>query len=111
MLTCMETKKVMSVFRFRVSDIYDVPLRGKVLRLKVVEGKPSLKSLKPGKRLRLFSPSGGERVISILDHAIMGGVQTQERLDATGEFDVVVRIEDTSVAGEPVEIGWTATDA
>lgn len=104
-------EKAMSDFRFRVSDVYDVPLRGKVLRLKVIEGKPSLKSLQPGARLRLHSVSGREQVIPILDHAITGGVQSQARLDATGELDVVVAFADAEIDGEPVEIGWTATAA
>jgi len=99
----------MGQFRFRVSDVYDVPMRGKVLRLKVVEGKPSLKSLKPGDRLKLQSPSGKEREVTIMDYAITGGVQSQARLDATGELDIVVAFDDAVIDGEPVEIGWMAT--
>ena len=101
----------MSVFRFQVSDVFDVPMRGKVLRLKVAEGKPSLKSLQPGARLKLRSTSGQERVVTIMDHAITGGVQSQSRLDATGELDIVVSFAEGEIEGEPIQIGWTATAA
>lgn len=107
----METKEVMADFRFRVSDMYDVPLRGRLLRLKVIEGKPLLKQLGPGDRLSLRSPAGKERVVPILDHAITGGVQSQKRLDATGELDILIASSDASIDDEPVEIGWTATGA
>ena len=36
------------VFSFRVSDVVDVPLRGLLLRLRVVEGAPSMSDLATG---------------------------------------------------------------
>ena len=95
-------------FRFRVSDSLDVPLRGRMLRLKVVDGTPAMADLKPGASLRLTGPAGGERLVRILDHAVTSGRATQQRLDATRELDVVVADDEAEAAG-PVGIGWFAS--
>jgi len=96
-------------FSFRVSDVVDVPLRGTLLRLKVVEGTPSMDDLGAGSRIRLQSPGGASQDVAIMGHAVTGGVATQERLDRTRELDVVVADRDARIDGEPVEIGWTAS--
>lgn len=93
---------------FRVSDVVQVPLRGLTLRLRVVEGTPSLKQLGAGSVLRLRSPGGEERRVRVVAHTAMGGRPTQARLDKTRELDVLIA-EEGSAAGSPVEIGWTAT--
>ena len=95
-----------SAFALRVSDVVHVPLRGTMLRLRVLDGQPSMSDLGIGSRLRLRSTSGAERDVRIVAHAVTGGNPTQERLDRTGELDVVVADE---TGGEPVEIGWTAS--
>jgi hypothetical protein len=93
-------------FNFRVSDVVEVPLRGTLLRLRLVEGSPSMGDLGPGARLRLVSPGGEAREVSIDAHAVTGGAATQERLDRTRELDVVIGDAADAV---PVEIGWSAT--
>jgi hypothetical protein len=96
-------------FRFRVSDSLDVPLRGWLLRLRLLDGTPSLKDLAPGSHLRLQSPQGQERVVTILAHAVTGGRSTQERLERIGELDVVIALTDARGDGDGVAIGWIAS--
>lgn len=95
-------------YTFRVSDVVDVPLRGTVLRLRVVEGTPSMKDLAAGSRLRLRSPSGAERVVTIQGHAVSSGKATQQRLDRVRELDVRISDEEATRDGA-VEIGWLAS--
>ncbi len=94
--------------RFRVSDAVAVPLRGMLLRLKVVEGSPRMSALRKGRPLRVIAPDGDERVVTIRDFATTGGRPTQERLDTFGELDVVVSAEDGLGDDRPIEIGWYA---
>jgi len=98
-------------FRFRVSDVVRVPLRGYMLRLRLNAGQPRFEELKPGRRLRLRSPDGLEHVVTIKDHAIVGGRQTQERLDRTRELDIIIPEADAFAEGRPIEIGWFAVGA
>lgn len=95
-------------YRFRVSDVVDVPLRGTVLRLRVVEGTPALADLGPGSTIRLRAPDGAERTVTITAFAVSMGKPSQERLDRYRELDVVISDEE-AVTGGPVEIGWTAS--
>src|SRR5690606_6874136 len=95
-------------FRFRVSDSVEVPLRGRMLRLKVVEGSPAMSDLKPGRRLRVEGPRGGGGIIRIVDHAVTSGKATQNRLDAVRELDVIVA-DDRPGGAPPIDIGWFAT--
>jgi hypothetical protein len=97
-----------NTFEFRVSDSVTVPLRGRLLRLRVLSGSPKASDLAIGKKLRVRAPDGRERVIPILDHSITGGKLTQKRLDTTREVDVIVSADDSTVDGDPIEIGWTA---
>jgi len=96
-------------FRFRVSDSLNVPLRGHLLRLRLLEGTPSMKDLAPGRRIRLSAPSGAGRDVAILGHSATGGRATQERLETTRELDVVIRAEDAGDGPERVEIGRQVT--
>jgi hypothetical protein len=93
-------------FTFRVSDVVDVPLRGLLLRLRLVAGSPSMGDLGVGTALRLRSPSGVERDVRVTGHAVTGGRPTQERLDRVRELDVLV---EDGASGEPIEIGWIAS--
>jgi hypothetical protein len=95
-------------FRFRVSDAFEVPLRGHMLRLRVVEGQPRVRDVAVGRRLRLISPRGEERIVQILAHAATGGRQTQQRLDETKELDVVISASDAGTGDTKVDIGWYA---
>ena len=95
-------------YTFRVSDVVDVPLRGTVLRLRVVEGTPALSDLSVGSTLRLRAPGGAERTVTITAYAVSNGRPSQKRLDRYGELDVVISDEEAATGG-PVEIGWTAS--
>lgn len=92
-------------FSFRVSDVVDVPLRGILLRLRLVDGSPAVADLGVGSKLRLQPAGGAEREVQIKAHSVTAGRPTQERLDRTREFDVVIE----DAGGEPIEIGWMAT--
>jgi hypothetical protein len=96
-------------FSFRVSDVVEVPLRGTMLRLRVVDGTPSMKDLGIGRVLVLRSPAGAEQRVEIVAHAAMSGRARQERMDRAREIDVLVTA-DGSPPGVriPAEIGWTA---
>lgn len=101
-------------FRFRVSDVYRVPRRGHVIRLKVLDGSPAMKRLKRGNTLWLEAPSGEGRTVDIADVAVTSGNATQHRLDRFGELDLVISDRD-ALGGEeadsdalPVAIGWHA---
>lgn len=100
-------KRAKSDARFRVSDVYEVPLRGVMLRLKVAGGEPSMKDLKPGAPITVWSPEGARRTVSIKDIGLISGRAKQERLERTGEIDVLVSRED-GFGDPPVGIGWTA---
>lgn len=95
-------------YTFRVSDSLDVPLRGRMLRLRLVEGTPSMKALAVGKSLRVESPDGVTREVPILAHSVTSGMPTQKRLDRTRELDVIVDGE-AAGAGDPIGIGWLAS--
>jgi hypothetical protein len=99
-------------FRFRVSDVVDVPLRGTMLRLRLVEGTPSMKALAVGSTLVLRNGSGGEQRVRIVAHAAASGFARQDRLDRAREIDVIVT-PDGEQPGVliPAEIGWTAQSA
>lgn len=102
-------KKSEGPFQFRVSDSVQMPMRGYLLRLKLLNGEPGIGDVSPGRKLRVSGPNGGERIIVIKDFSVTGGVQSQERLDRTRELDIVVESTDGMVNGEEIEIGWTAS--
>jgi hypothetical protein len=94
-------------FTFRVSDVVDVPLRGTMLRLRLVDGTPALSDLDVGSALRLRGMNGTERQVRITAHSVTGGRPTQQRLDRTREFDVIIA--NDADHAERVEIGWMAS--
>lgn len=91
---------------YRVSDVYEVPLRGVMLRLKVQGGEPSMKDLKRGAAIAVRSPDGARRTVHVKAIGVISGRAKQERLDRTREIDVLVSRED-GLADPPVGIGWT----
>lgn len=95
-------------YTFRVSDVVDVPLRGTMLRLRVVDGTPSMADLGTGATLRLHSPAGAERQVTVKAHAVPSGRASQARLDRVRELDIIIADEESS-GGDPIEIGWTAS--
>jgi hypothetical protein len=96
-------------FTFRVSDSLEVPQRGHLLRLRLNEGTPSMADLNRGHKLRIVSPSGKERMVTIMDHAVTGGKATQTRLEDTRELDVVISSMDAGAYDDRIGIGWTVT--
>ena len=94
--------------RFNVSDALDVPLRGFLLRLRRVDGSGSVKDIEPGSQLRLTSPDGLERTVTVVAKSLTGGRNTQERLEKTGQLDVIVPSEEAYADGTAIGIGWTA---
>jgi hypothetical protein len=98
-------------FSFRVSDVVETPLRGTMLRLRVVDGSPSMKDLGVGSALLLRSDVAGERRVRIVAHATTGGRPSQRRLERARELDVIVVDDENPEAAAsraPVEIGWLA---
>ncbi len=79
-----------------------------MLRLRTVEGAPRIKDVAPRRKLQLISPRGEAREVTILDHSVIGGRQTQERLDRTRELDIVISAEDAGTDGDRIDIGWFA---
>jgi hypothetical protein len=101
----------MADYRFRVSDAYFVPLRGWMLRLKLVDGSFEPSMLKPGGTVRLVAPDGEERVVTVVGRAATGGRQKQDRVDAYREYDIVIPEGDAVRDGRPVDLGWEARPA
>ncbi len=95
-------------FRFRVSDVLPVPLRGYLLRLRLLQGRPQLGVLEPGKRLRLLAPDGTPREVEVRALSVTGGRATQASLEKKRELDVVISEADATDEGRPVGIGWFA---
>jgi hypothetical protein len=83
-----------------------MPHRGFLLRLRLLDGHASVGDLAVGSTLRLTTPDGRARTIRVLDHSVTAGRQTQERLDRTREFDVVIARTEAYIDDAPVEIGW-----
>ena len=99
----------MSDYRFRVSDSYFIPLRGWMLRLKLLDGSFDPSMLRPGKTLRLTGPGGEERTVTVKGLSATGGFQKKARVDAYREFDVVIPEEDAMRDEGRIAIGWEAT--
>jgi hypothetical protein len=94
--------------RFNVSDALDVPLRGFLLRLRHLAGDVSVKDIGAGARLRLTSPDGVERIVTVRHKSLTGGRNSQERLAKTGQIDVIIGSDEAYADDVPVGIGWTA---
>ena len=95
------------MFEMKVSDIVEVPLRGQMLRLKVVSGAVAVSDLAVGRKLRLTGPSGEQQVVEIVAHTLSGGNVTQKRLDQYGEFDALVRPVE-GAQESPIDYGFRA---
>lgn len=104
----MKTSRNGGSFRFNVSDALDVPLRGFLLRLRLLEGAPSVKDIGAGTRLRLTSPEGLERIVTVTAKSVTGGRNTQERLETTGQLDVIIASDEAYAGNQAVGIGWKA---
>lgn len=103
-MTLMPDQKT-SRYRFRVSDVVQVPLRGTMLRLKLLEGDPSPDALEAGKTIRLVGPGGRTASAQVRSLAVTTGSAAKETLHQYRQVDVVVAPESSS-DGLPVGIGW-----
>ncbi len=101
----------MADFRFNVSDAYHVPLRGWMLRLKLVEGDFEPKMLSPGSSFRLVAPDGHERNVTVKGLSATAGRQTRDRVETYREFDIVIPDGDAVREGREVALGWSAVPA
>lgn len=92
-------------FELRVSDVVNVPLRGLLLRLKVVSGQPRTADIAVGRKLSVRSARGAEQTVRIVAHSITGGNVSQKRLDKVRELDVVVT-SDHAAELQLIDFGW-----
>lgn len=92
---------------FRVIDAMDAPHGGRIIRLRVLEGQPTVKALK-GATLKAVSPRDGtERLLRVRDFAILGGRPSDRRIADTKHCDLIV--DDVTPHGgtnAKVDIGW-----
>lgn len=93
-------------WRFHVSDVVRVPLRGYLLRLRLVQGDPELSALEPGKTIRLVGPDGAERTATVKALSVTQGRPSQARMEKKRELDLVVPPADVE-GSPPVEMGWS----
>ena len=98
-------------FRFNVSDAYMVPLRGWMLRLKLVEGDFDPSMLSPGSTFRLTAPDGHERTATVKGLSATAGKQTRHRVETYREFDIVIPAEDAVQDEREVGLGWSVRPA
>lgn len=98
-------------FRFNVSDACMVPLRGWLLRLKLVDGEFEPSMLSPGSTFRLQAPDGEERTGTVKGLSATAGKQTRTRVERYGEFDIVIATEDAVRDHREVAIGWSVSPA
>ena len=97
-------KNVSTAYRFRVSDAVQVPLRGMLLRLKLVDGAPELESLEPGETIQLVGPDGSRRTAEVKAMSLTGGNASQKGLDLYRQLDLVIGPDSAGEA--PIGIGW-----
>lgn len=101
----------MADFRFNVSDACMVPLRGWMLRLKLVEGDFDPSMLSPGSTFRLRSPDGEGWTATVKGLSATAGRQTRKRVEKYKEFDIVIPASDAVRDGGEVAIGWSVVPA
>ena len=83
----------------------DAPVRGRVIRLRLSEGRPPTVGELKGARLTARSPGGDEEDLLVLGFAIVGGKPSNGRLSRTGRADLIVEL--AGGEGRPgVRAGW-----
>jgi len=101
----MATQKLGGKRKFRVIDSMDAPVRGRVIRLRLSEGRPPTVGELKGARLTARSPGGEEETLLVLGFAIVGGKPSNGRLSRTGRADLVVTLEGNQER-PTVRTGW-----
>ncbi len=96
----------MADYRFRVSDAFAVPLRGWILRLKLLEGDFEPRMLARGTSFLLVDLDGQERETKVLGLPATAGRQTKDRVQQSREFDILIPAEDATRDGSEVALGW-----
>ena len=92
---------------FRVTDAFDHPHGGRVLRLRLRSGSaPSVRALKKGV-LVARSRAGDETRVRVSSFAVFGGRPSDGRLARTGRADVMIEGEGSG----QVDVGWEMTTA
>lgn len=86
----MATQKPDSRRVFKVIDAMDAPHKGRIVRLRLMEGEPpTLRQLR-GARLRALSPEGQEEALVVLAFAMIWGRPSDNRLMRSGRVDLIV---------------------
>lgn len=90
---------------FRIVDALVAPHRGRILRLRALEGRPTVSALEDA-TLRAVSPDGSEeRLVRVLDFSLLGGKPSDERFARSGRVDLVVGPADDRPIDD-VDLGW-----
>lgn len=87
---------------YRVIDALDHPHGGRILRLRLRQGKALTAGKLKGGSLVAASPEGEELPVRVKGFALFGGRPADSRLARTGRVDVQVAGEGT----ERVDVGW-----
>lgn len=89
---------------FRVIDALDAPHGGRIVRLRVLEGHPTVKELK-GATLEARPPGNGDqRLLRVRNFAILGGRPSDRRIAQSKRCDLV--IDDLTPGDDAVDVGW-----
>jgi hypothetical protein len=79
---------------FRVIDAMDLPHEGRLIRIRLQEGKPKpLRQIRGG-RFLAKSPEGLEEVVTVRAFAMIGGRPSDSRFERTGRLDLIVTLEE-----------------
>lgn len=91
-----------STTSYRVIDALDHPHGGRILRLRLRQGKALTAGKLRSGSLMAASPEGEELPVRVKGFALFGGRPADSRLARTGRVDVQVAGEGT----ERVDVGW-----
>lgn len=92
---------------FRVIDALDAPHGGRILRLRVLEGQPTVKALKGATLIAVSPRDGTERLLRVRDFSILGGRPSNRRMADTRQCDLIVDdVTPNGGSNTKVDIGW-----
>lgn len=84
-------------FRFRVSDAAAVPVRGYLLRMRLLDGSSAPEDVSPDRKLSLRSPNGTPRTVVIKDLSNTNAGTSRDLPERTRQPDLVISQPDASV--------------